>query len=120
MTAMSDFVAETAQKFAGAEDAVNAAYNAALKLPPLMKDAREVGLVGFLQSERAKNDLRAAAGKIADGLALILAVHREGTLVAQEKGVDLPQPRSEEHTSELQSHACISYAVFCLDRKSVV
>ena len=28
--------------------------------------------------------------------------------------------RSEEHTSELQSHLCISYAVFCLDRKSVV
>ena len=28
--------------------------------------------------------------------------------------------RSEEHTSELQSPECISYAVFCLDRKSVV
>ena len=28
--------------------------------------------------------------------------------------------RSEEHTSELQSHHPISYAVFCLDRKSVV
>ena len=28
--------------------------------------------------------------------------------------------RSEEHTSELQSLAVISYAVFCLDRKSVV
>ena len=28
--------------------------------------------------------------------------------------------RSEEHTSELQSHLCTSYAVFCLDRKSVV
>ena len=28
--------------------------------------------------------------------------------------------RSEEHTSELQSHGTISYAVFCLDRKSVV
>src|SRR6056300_1353344 len=28
--------------------------------------------------------------------------------------------RSEEHTSELQSHSEISYAVFCLDRKSVV
>jgi glyceraldehyde-3-phosphate dehydrogenase (NADP+) len=25
--------------------------------------------------------------------------------------------RSEEHTSELQSHACISYAVFCLKKK---
>ena len=29
-------------------------------------------------------------------------------------------PRSEEHTSELQSLEAISYAVFCLDRKSVV
>ena len=28
--------------------------------------------------------------------------------------------RSEEHTSELQSRAQNSYAVFCLDRKSVV
>ena len=28
--------------------------------------------------------------------------------------------RSEEHTSELQSLRVISYAVFCLDRKSVV
>ena len=28
--------------------------------------------------------------------------------------------RSEEHTSELQSPVVISYAVFCLDRKSVV
>ena len=28
--------------------------------------------------------------------------------------------RSEEHTSELQSLVVISYAVFCLDRKSVV
>ena len=28
--------------------------------------------------------------------------------------------RSGEHTSELQSRYVISYAVFCLDRKSVV
>src|ERR1051326_9267579 len=26
-------------------------------------------------------------------------------------------PRSEEHTSELQSHSFISYAVFCLKKK---
>ena len=31
-----------------------------------------------------------------------------------------PLGRSEEHTSELQSPKQISYAVFCLDRKSVV
>src|ERR1051326_7570269 len=27
-------------------------------------------------------------------------------------------PRSEEHTSELQSHSFISYAVFCLKKKN--
>src|SRR3546814_4993208 len=27
------------------------------------------------------------------------------------------EPRSEEHTSELQSLMCISYAVFCLNKK---
>ena len=34
--------------------------------------------------------------------------------------VNLCEDRSEEHTSELQSLTDISYAVFCLDRKSVV
>src|SRR5210317_2413446 len=29
----------------------------------------------------------------------------------------LQNPRSEEHTSELQSHSEISYAVFCLKQK---
>src|SRR3546814_8336157 len=32
------------------------------------------------------------------------------------KGVDLNVPRSEEHTSELQSLMRISYAVFCLKK----
>ena len=35
-------------------------------------------------------------------------------------GLLLMDGRSEEHTSELQSLGYISYAVFCLDRKSVV
>ena len=30
----------------------------------------------------------------------------------------LIKPRSEEHTSELQSHSFISYAVFCLKKKN--
>src|SRR5881296_4777600 len=29
------------------------------------------------------------------------------------------RPRSEEHTSELQSHSNISYAVFCLKKKKI-
>src|SRR5213596_3986504 len=32
-------------------------------------------------------------------------------------GHDRQRPRSEEHTSELQSHGLISYAVFCLKKK---
>ena len=46
----------------------------------------------------------------------------ELTELYQKHGVDLGdvRHRSEEHTSELQSQSLISYAVFCLDRKSVV
>ena len=31
--------------------------------------------------------------------------------------IDVKATRSEEHTSELQSHSFISYAVFCLKKK---
>ena len=41
----------------------------------------------------------------------------EASYDAVEKCLSSPA-RSEEHTSELQSHYSISYAVFCLDRKS--
>src|SRR3546814_982540 len=35
-------------------------------------------------------------------------------------GVNGPRPRSEEHTSELQSLMRISYAVFCLKKKKSI
>src|SRR3546814_9668921 len=38
-------------------------------------------------------------------------------LVALERNPDVRAPRSEEHTSELQSLMRISYAVFCLKKK---
>ena len=31
----------------------------------------------------------------------------------------IDEARSEEHTSELQSHSFISYAVFCLKKKTI-
>ena len=41
----------------------------------------------------------------------------------REMGHDMPEEpmifRSEEHTSELQSHSFISYAVFCLKKKKI-
>src|SRR5216110_3710212 len=37
--------------------------------------------------------------------------------VGAQHPVAFPEPRSEEHTSELQSRELISYAVFCLKKK---
>src|SRR3546814_10764321 len=38
--------------------------------------------------------------------------------VSELTGLGLPHPRSEEHTSELQSLMRLSYAVFCLKKKN--
>src|ERR1051326_9221572 len=46
--------------------------------------------------------------------------HRDRQRILRGKGQQLlrmlPRLRSEEHTSELQSHSFISYAVFCLKK----
>src|SRR3546814_4705411 len=41
----------------------------------------------------------------------------KGLIIGQFDAVELAVPRSEEHTSELQSLMRISYAVFCLKKK---
>src|SRR6187200_1486425 len=46
------------------------------------------------------------------------AEHDHTTLTACGPSVGLPEGRSEEHTSELQSPDTISYAVFCLKKKT--
>src|SRR3546814_5348572 len=42
----------------------------------------------------------------------------DGGVPAEFQALGVPDPRSEEHTSELQSLMRISYAVFCLKKKS--
>src|SRR3546814_8221632 len=57
----------------------------------------------------------------ADGTAdadLVLAVAAELGLDIERLKADMEDPRSEEHTSELQSLMRISYAVFCLKKKT--
>ena len=54
------------------------------------------------------------------GLAALAAFGPSPATAAEPTGTWLTEDRSEEHTSELQSPIAISYAVFCLDRKSVV
>src|SRR3546814_8650889 len=43
---------------------------------------------------------------------------RDAKAMARLFGVDLPDDRSEEHTSELQSLMSTSYAVICLKKKN--
>src|SRR3546814_3132115 len=42
----------------------------------------------------------------------------EAVALPSEVPAQVPSPRSEEHTSELQSLMRISYAVFCLQKKN--
>src|SRR3546814_3549478 len=65
---------------------------------------------------------RIFAGNRADGVlipqrAVKLAADAASVMVLDAKNVATPRPRSEEHTSELQSLMRISYAVFCLKKK---
>src|SRR3546814_1258589 len=67
-----------------------------------------------------------SADALADRLGITYAVTREfGTAAGYVLSVmkrlpprAMPSPRSEEHTSELQSLMRISYAVFCLKKKT--
>src|SRR3546814_4437541 len=58
-------------------------------------------------------------GRVCDPAAGITAFHRQHALQIIEDRLHAPEaPRSEEHTSELQSLMRISYAVFCLKKKN--
>ena len=43
--------------------------------------------------------------------------HKHTNFATRKTKLTQPSTRSEEHTSELQSHVRISYAVFCLKKK---
>ena len=91
------------------------------------QDAGSVAVIGVGVNHRSPTGLGARLRRrvaALDGLlhplparnAVIAALGRE--LLQALRAFDVG--RSEEHTSELQSRLVISYAVFCLDRKSVV
>src|SRR3546814_16405270 len=53
----------------------------------------------------------------ADHVIDVINGHIADSLSAQNRNDVVPEARSEEHTSELQSLMRISYAVFCLKKK---
>src|SRR3546814_6900198 len=67
--------------------------------------------VSVVAQRHLRNDAKVAQHAVLDGE----AVERAPVLAGLDEGE--ADPRSEEHTSELQSLMRISYAVFCLKKK---
>src|SRR3546814_7424776 len=49
---------------------------------------------------------------------IVVTIHTDNSISVTDNGRSIPTARSEEHTSELQSLMRISYAVFCLKKKT--
>src|SRR3546814_1931212 len=96
------------------------------------KIAPDPGVIGSFEisDRRDGNDCPVCkdGDAVADGIERVEIVrddeHRQAQRVAQRAdevvelaGADRIEPKSEEHTSELQSLMRISYAVFCLKNK---
>src|SRR3546814_1030262 len=77
-----------------------------------------VALVMTPAAVQAAEEAADAAGASAPAPALAYPDTVRGDTVDPQFGVDVADPRSEEHTSELQSLMRISYAVFCLKKKT--
>src|SRR3546814_3729126 len=83
-------------------------------------DLIAVGLgnrLGQRQAAEVQAALHPAGGRGRVDLAHI-NTHGTGAVARLFAGLQLPAVRSEEHTSELQSLMRISYAVFCLKKKT--
>ena len=81
---------------------------------------RDVEAGHLAQHRDPQQEIAGLRGEVADAVALRAQHDGEGAgQLGLEKGLAglvVAGARSEEHTSELQSHVSISYAVFCLKK----
>src|SRR3546814_9652332 len=87
----------------------------------LFRSSREITgfsnpLVKRVRSLREKKHRKREGLFLAEGLRILTEAREEGVL--PEMLFHAGEARSEEHTSELQSLMRISYAVFCLQKKT--
>src|SRR3546814_1424147 len=90
-------------------------------VPLLLQQAVEAG--GFYRVKDGRLQYLTVAGDYAkvergEGVLLLADVKLKGSPLAKSGSASL-WDRSEEHTSELQSLMRISYAVFCLKKKTI-
>src|SRR3546814_7507002 len=76
---------------------------------------RATGAVDAGAGRRARTQILAVADAVAIGIDAAIATARDGI---DDRQFAVLCRRSEEHTSELQSLMRISYAVFCLKKKT--
>src|ERR1051326_8942653 len=92
-----------------------------LSVPPGLKEFESVSIWGMLNSDDAKITGITPPEFTRNGrcVAWPPMILRPTTRLAYCTGMRRSERsmRSEEHTSELQSHSFISYAVFCLKKK---
>src|SRR3546814_2099798 len=92
---------------------------AVIVLDPAQSGERERGHDGFEPRPMRAGDLLYQCREIGGDQAVVMVgiADQEVAPCRCPFVVDQPHPRSEEHTSELQSLMRISYAVFCLKKK---
>src|SRR3546814_7901251 len=102
--------------FEGADRERLAVLEQLVELAPVRSEAR-FRVEDLLEHALHDVDAGADGGAAAE---LCLQIRRGGQVVGVQVGLEDPvdRQRSEEHTSELQSLMRISYAVFCLKKKT--
>lgn len=78
--------------FEQAEVKLRQAQKEILDLIPIFEAGNGLGMMGTLQTKTIVADLKVAAGRAAGAEAMIWRLHTEATSIAQDNGVDPPQP----------------------------
>src|SRR3546814_6875556 len=81
----------------------------------MLRDVASIGTGARAKRTHKRSDLAGKTGTTNDAVDVWFSGYTPTLATTVWMGID--QPRSEEHTSELQSLMRISYAVFCLKKK---
>ncbi len=90
MAEMQEIVEDGARKFEAVEKKLDTAHRQTLSIIKTIEDGHGEAMTGALNAGRMKNNIRAAAGKIGEALALVYATHMECTQIAKDNGADIP------------------------------
>lgn len=94
LSTMENVVNAGVDVMADAKAKLDASYRAIGKLDDIFEAGGNLGMAGALKVDLMRARLKVAQGHVATARAMMAELHIEGTKVAQENGVDPPQPQS--------------------------